>query len=60
MRLLEKVISGYQGHAASTETAVLHLLIDLRHYCDQHGIDFENPMEESLDVYLDEVDAAES
>jgi hypothetical protein len=55
MHLLEATIDKY-GTAGDTgtESAIWDLLTDLRHYCDQHEIDFDYSLEGSLDVYLEE------
>jgi hypothetical protein len=55
MHLLESAIEQY-GMAGDTcaEFAIRDLLTDLRHYCDQHEIDFDDRLEGSLDVYLEE------
>ena len=42
----------------STEFAIRDLLTDLRHFCDQHEIDFDDRLEGSLDVYLEEQENA--
>jgi hypothetical protein len=46
------------GGETSTESAIRDLLTDLRHYCDEHEIDFDDRLEGSLDVYLDEQESA--
>ena len=55
MHLLETTIDKY-GTAGDTctEVAIRDLLTDLRHYCDQHEIDFDYSLEGSLDIYLEE------
>ena len=60
MHLLEKTIDKY-GTAGDTctESAIRDLLTDLRHYCDQHEIDFDYSLEGSLDVYLEEQESAD-
>jgi hypothetical protein len=45
---------------ASTESAIRDLLTDLRHYCDQKQIDFDDSLEGSLDVYLEEQESADN
>jgi hypothetical protein len=61
MHLLEATIEKYgTAGETSTESAIRDLLTDLRHYCDQHEIDFENGLEGSLDVYLDGKESADS
>jgi hypothetical protein len=59
MTILEATIDKY-GTAGDTctEFAIRDLLTDLRHYCDQHEIDFDDRLEGSLDVYLEEKDSA--
>ena len=47
------------GGETSTECAIRDLLTDLRNYCDQHEIDFEDRLEGSLDVYLEEQESAD-
>lgn len=59
MCLLEKAMNGYESKGAATELAIRHLLTDLRHYCDQRDIDIEQPLEDSLDAYLQERDSSE-
>ena len=59
MKILEATIEKY-GTAGDTctEFAIRDLLTDLRHYCDQHEIDFDDSLEGSLDVYLEEQESA--
>ena len=61
MHLLETTIDKY-GTAGDTcaEAAIRDLLTDLRHYCDQHEIDFDYSLEGSLDVYLEEQESADN
>ena len=61
MHVLEKTIDKY-GTAGDTctESAIRDLLTDLRHYCDQHEIDFDYSLEGSLDVYLEEQESADN
>jgi len=61
MHLLEKTIDKY-GMAGDTctEFAIRDLLTDLRHYCDEHEIDFDDRLEGSLDVYLEEQESADN
>jgi hypothetical protein len=59
MRLLDAALHKYEAIGRSNiEFAISNLLTDLRHYCDDHDIDFDDRVEESLDVFLDE-DAVE-
>ena len=59
MHLLETTIEKYgTAGETSTESAIRDLLTDLRHFCDQHEIDFEDCLEGSLDVYLEEQESA--
>ena len=61
MHVLEATIEEYgTAGETSTESAIRDLLTDLRHYCDQHEIDFENGLEGRLDVYLDGQESADS
>jgi hypothetical protein len=61
MHLLEATIEKYgTAGETSTESAIRDLLTDLRHYCDQHEIDFDDSLEGSLDVYLEEQESAEN
>jgi hypothetical protein len=59
MKILEATIEKY-GTAGDTctEFAIRDLLTDLLHYCDQHEIDFDDSLEGSLDVYLEEQESA--
>jgi hypothetical protein len=60
MHLLETTIDKYGAAGeTSTESAIRDLLTDLRHYCDQHEIDFDDSLEGSLDVYLEEQENAD-
>lgn len=61
MHLLETTIDKY-GTAGDTctESAIRDLLTHLRHYCDQHEIDFEDCLEGSLDAYLEEQEGADN
>jgi hypothetical protein len=59
MYLLEKAISGYESKGAAAELAVRQLLTDLRHYCDRRDIDIEDPLEDSLEAFLEECDSSE-
>ena len=61
MHVLETTIEKY-GTAGDTcaESAIRDLLADLRHYCDQHEIDFDDSLGGSLDVYLEEQESAEN
>ena len=59
MHLLEATIEKYgTAGETSTESAIRDLLTDLRHFCDQREIDFEDCLEGSLDVYLEEEENA--
>ena len=59
MRLLVATIEKYgTAGETSTESAIRDLLTDLRHFCDQREIDFEDCLEGSLDVYLEEEENA--
>jgi hypothetical protein len=60
MKILEATIEKY-GTAGDTctEFAIRDLLTDLLHYCDQHEIDFDDSLEGSLDVYLEEQESAD-
>jgi hypothetical protein len=61
MHVLEAMIERYRTiRDTGTESAVSHLLTDLRHYCDQHEIDFEDRLEGSLDVYLEEQEGVDN
>lgn len=61
MHLLEATIDKYgTAGETSTESAIRDLLTDLRHYCDQHEIDFEGCLEGSLDVYLEEQESVDN
>jgi hypothetical protein len=61
MHVLETTIEKYgTARETSTESGVRELLADLRHYCDQHEIDFDDCLEGSLDVYLGEQEDADS
>ena len=61
MHVLEATIEKYgTAGETSTESALRDLLTDLRHYCDQHEIDFEDCLEGSLDVYLEEQESADN
>ena len=60
MHVLEATIEHYgTAGETSTESAIRDLLTDLRHYCDQHEIDFDDSLEGSLDVYLEEQESAD-
>ena len=61
MHVLATTIENY-GTASDTctEFAIRDLLTDLRHYCDQHEIDFDYRLEGSLDVYLKEQESADN
>ena len=60
MNVLETTIENYgTAGETSTESAIRDLLTDLRHYCDQHEIDFDDSLEGSLDVYLEEQESAD-
>jgi hypothetical protein len=59
MKILEASIEKYgTAGETSTESAIRDLLTDLRHFCDQREIDFEDCLEGSLDVYLEEEENA--
>jgi len=61
MHVLEATIDKYgTAGETSTESAIRDLLTDLRHYCDQHEIDFDDSLEGSLDVYLEEQESADN
>ena len=61
MHLLETTIDKYGTTGDTcTESAIRDLLTDLRHYCDQHEIGFEDCLELSLDVYLEEQESDEN
>ncbi len=61
MQLLETTIEKYGAAGeTSTESAIRDLLTDLRHYCDQHQVDFDDRLEGSLDVYLEEKEGADN
>ena len=61
MHVLESAIEKYATDCeTTTESAVRDLLTDLRHYCDQHEIDFDDRLEGSLEVYLEEQDDCDS
>jgi len=61
MHLLETAIEKYAtAGETSTEAAIRDLLTDLRHYCDEHEIDFDDRLEGSLDVYLEEQDSGDN
>jgi len=61
MQLLETTIEKYGAAGeTSTESAIRNLLTDLRHYCDQQQIDFDDSLEGSLDVYLEEQESADN
>ena len=61
MHLLEATIEKYgTAGETSTESAIRDLLTDLRHYCDHHEIAFEDCLDGSLDVYMEEQESAES
>ena len=60
MHLLETTIEKYgTAGETSTECAIRDLLTDLRHFCDQQEIDFDDSLEGSLDVYLEEQESAD-
>ena len=60
MHLLEATIDKYgTAGETSTESAIRDLLTDLRHYCDHHEIAFEDCLEGSLDVYVEEQESAD-
>ena len=60
MHVLESAIEKYAAaDEATTESAVRDLLADVRHYCDLHEIDFEERLEGSLDLYLEEQDGCD-
>ena len=60
MQVLETTIDKYgTAGETSTESGIRNLLTDLRHYCDQHEIDFDDSLEGSLDVYLEEQESAD-
>ena len=60
MHLLETTIDKYTTAGDTcTESAIRDLLTDLRHYCDQHEIDFNDRLEGSLDVYLEEQESSD-
>jgi len=61
MHRLETTIEKYGTTGeTSTESAIRDLLTDLRHYCDRHEIAFEDCLEGSLDVYLEEQESADN
>jgi hypothetical protein len=61
MHVLEATIEKYGTNGdTGTEAAISDLLTDLRHYCDEHEIDFEDRLEGSLDVYLEEQESADN
>jgi hypothetical protein len=61
MHLLEATIEKYgTAGETSTESAIRDLLTDLRHYCDHHEIAFEDCLDGSLDVYVEEQESADS
>lgn len=60
MHLLEATIDKYgTAGETSTESAIRDLLTDLRHYCDQHEIDFDYSLEGSREKYLEEQESAD-
>ena len=61
MHVLEATIEKYgTAGETSTESAIRDLLTDLRHYCDHHEIAFEDCLDGSLDVYVEEQESADS
>jgi hypothetical protein len=61
MYVLETTIEKYGTPGdTGTESAIRDLLTDLRHYCDEHEIDFEDRLEGSLDVYLEEQESVDN
>ena len=61
MHLLIATLEKYgTGGETSTESAIRDLLTDLRHYCDQREIDFEDCLEGSLDAYVEEQESTDS
>ena len=61
MHLLEATIEKYgTAGETSTESAIRDLLTDLRHYCDHHEIAFEDCLDGSLDVYVEEQESADN
>ena len=60
MHLLETTIEKYgTAGETSTESAIRDLLTDLRHFCDQHEIDFDDRLEGSFAVFLEEQENAD-
>ena len=61
MHLLVATIEKYgTAGETSTESAIRDLLTDLRHYCDHHEIAFEDCLDGSLDVYVEEQESADN
>ncbi len=61
IRSLEAAIEKYEAAGAtSTESAIRDLLTDLRHSCDRRGVNFDDPLEGSLDVYMEECELNDS
>ena len=61
MHLLETTIEKYgTAGETSTESAIRDLLTDLRHFCDQHEMDFDDTLEGSSAVYLEEQESADT
>ena len=60
MHLLETTIEKYgTAGETSTESAIRGLLTDLRHFCDQHELDFDDSLEGSFAVFLEEQESAD-
>lgn len=58
--LMERAIGGYikTGGGISKESAVRDVLSDLRHYCELNDVEFDEQLEASLDLYLEEREGA--
>lgn len=53
-------IDTYQQITGSdAETAIKDLLGDLQHFCDRHGLDFEEELEGGREMYKYEIDGKE-
>ena len=59
--LLEKAIGAYikTGGGITKASAVRDVLSDLRHYCELNDVDFDEQLDSSLDLYLEEREGAE-
>lgn len=54
--LVFKQYTGLDSSGDTDETALDDLLVNLRHWCDQMGIDFDERVKGSMETYQDEVE----